>query len=498
MSFWITLPHEWKLQDVQAALNVVITVISGLGIFALTRFSWQLGAWSVVRKRTTSVPSLLTLNTLGEVLESVLFLKLDVLFHSKLFAQGVAVIFFTAMTLLSGPIARYSTQTTSAIVVANVSGLLAGRTDNSMPDDQVTWNLTATSLNRAHFPHDQMLDFVPDTSYDWVYQPQEWNNSWTLDCNHVDQTPIDITLTSNCTTFVSKFGRETVRNELFPQGPGSEAFYVAHGDYYLNTTYVQDLLYFMYAANYSDYEEDSDTYRTVDIAVGSFHLHGVARNESGRSGDSCDYGEGPVESAYYTRLSCQLKRNPIEMIEDPKWVSYPDTGDVDGIPFAFASHWLARFKRQAIAGSNIDVITPLELQRFFQTFIFAKDTQEIRPVIRPLSVRVPAVQVASLFIAIFAFLLLLIMITLLLYGSFLFWHRIALETVPQSKLDWLLHSLGPNQNRMSGHRERVISFDSAKYEADQWQRFSSPPVQTQQVFYEPPKMDGIQVWAPRS
>ena len=38
---WLSLPARWKLQDVQAVTNVIITALSTLGIFTFIRIWWQ-------------------------------------------------------------------------------------------------------------------------------------------------------------------------------------------------------------------------------------------------------------------------------------------------------------------------------------------------------------------------------------------------------------------------------------------------------------------------
>jgi hypothetical protein len=39
--FWFILSLGWPLEDVQAALNVLISVFSAIGIFTFARFCWQ-------------------------------------------------------------------------------------------------------------------------------------------------------------------------------------------------------------------------------------------------------------------------------------------------------------------------------------------------------------------------------------------------------------------------------------------------------------------------
>src|SRR2546430_4396536 len=65
MAVWVSLPSKWKLQDIQAVLNVVIAILSTLGIFTFARFCWQCNAPNIARNpnQTVRLSSLLSINT---------------------------------------------------------------------------------------------------------------------------------------------------------------------------------------------------------------------------------------------------------------------------------------------------------------------------------------------------------------------------------------------------------------------------------------------------
>jgi hypothetical protein len=93
-----------------------------------------------------------------------------------------------------------------------------------------------------------------------------------------------------------------------------------------------------------------------------------------------------------------------------------------------------------MSDGSVDVVPPRDLVRFYQTYMIMKDTQEIKPVARKLSVKVPAVQLATAFVAALALLMLVILIGCCRYVLFRLRHRGALHLIPQSKLDWLLQA----------------------------------------------------------
>ncbi|KIW78085.1 hypothetical protein Z517_07918 [Fonsecaea pedrosoi CBS 271.37] len=441
MSPWTTLPRSWELEDVQAVLNVFVTALSGMSIFVFTRCYWSLGARQAAKGKAVPVSSLLSLNTPGEAIDILLLLKSHAFQHWNIVAQSLVVIALSITTILSGPIAKYSTRLTEVVVHTEVNGHLAQRTDNSMPVSQVPWNLTQTSLERANFPVDQLLDYIPDTSDFWVYRPDEWNNTWSMSCETIESTPVTLYLTSECDTLTGKFGG-AIEDEIFPAFLTSDYGYYDAGDFYTNATFIKDLLLCMYAANYSNWDEALShigTYRMVNMSMVALHVHHAPKNASDDYAP-CRFGEGPVGSASYTRVDCTVQLTN-DRIPDPDWIGFPDVDDVFSIPSAMVNNYFTRFKDESMADQKISTISARELQRFYQTYMITKDTQRKRTAKRTISVRVPAVQLSNAFIAVFSILAAFICLGGPVYGLFRFIHRRAMDSLPQTKLDWLLECI---------------------------------------------------------
>lgn len=442
MSSWATLPTSWELEDVQAVLNVIITAFSGITVFVFTRCCWSLSARVAARGKQVSLSSLLTLNTPGEAVDILVLLKSHALRHWKILAQSFVVIALSLATVLSGPIAKYSTRLTYVVSKVEVDGLLAGRTDNSMAVSQVAWNDTQTSLDRAKFPLDQLLDYMPDTRHFWVYQPEEWNNTWSMSCKPTEFTPVNLTLTSNCSTFHDKFSG-AMSHEILPSLLTSDWSVYGTDEFYVSDTLTKDILIMLYAANYTDWEGNNGsvigTYRRIDMSLASVHLHHIPRNESDDD-VPCRWDAGPVGSASYTRVDCVIKRAH-DGVPDPIWLAFPDIHDVANIPSSLIANYFTRFKQESMADSAISVITPRDLQRFYQTYMITKDIQLKRPVKRQISVEAIAVQLSTGFIAIFALLALFDLVAGALCSFAVLHNRKAIAVIPQSKLDWLLQSI---------------------------------------------------------
>lgn len=102
------------------------------------------------------------------------------------------VVILAVSDLFSGPIARYSSRLGSIVGEATVAGALANPGHDSIAGDNVQWDQSISSLDRANFPYDQLLDFLPDPSQMWVYDQTQWNSSWSASCAPVPLTPIRV------------------------------------------------------------------------------------------------------------------------------------------------------------------------------------------------------------------------------------------------------------------------------------------------------------------
>ncbi|OCT44073.1 hypothetical protein CLCR_00625 [Cladophialophora carrionii] len=444
MAYWATLPRSWELENVQAVLNVIITTLGGITVYVFSRSCWSISGRLAAKGNAVPVTSLFSVNTPGEAIDALNLLRSHVWRHWRILIQCIVVITLSLMTVLSGPIAKYSTKMTDVIIKTEVNGNLA-MGHNSMADSQVLWNLTQESLDYAGFPTDQLLDYLPDTGNSWIYRPEEWNNTWSMTCQSTESTPVDLRLAANCTSFESKFAPSLL--QIFPQAYFAEDFYYNYGDFYINQTYIQDLLVIMYAANYTDYEESTGTWRTIDLSMGAFHAHGIPKNDS--DWDMCRFGEGEAERASYSRIDCRVKRD-LGSFGDAFFGAYPDAGDVSAIPTSFVGNFFARFKQEAIEDLDISIITPRDLQRFYQVYMATKDTQNKLPVRRLMSVKVAAVQLSTVFTAVFGLLALFNCLAGATYGLMFLHNREAVASVPQSKLDWLLQSITSRTTAVRG------------------------------------------------
>src|SRR4051794_27768806 len=243
---WIVLFLTWKLEDLQAALNVLISILSALGIFAFARFSWQTSTIQVAKNRIVPVSSLLSITTLADVLDAAQLLKGRLLGSKfrRIFMQCVVVMLFSTSAILSGPIARYSSRQGHRISQVGVAGRIAVTFDNSILNANVAWNETQMSLDRAGFPNDQLLDWLPDPSIRWKYVPSEWNSTWSAECHYTALTPIELTATGNHTEVngsISLFQEIPGLDDIFPpRFRARHAIWSQYGGFYTSSDQWKD------------------------------------------------------------------------------------------------------------------------------------------------------------------------------------------------------------------------------------------------------------------
>lgn len=440
---WIDLPGPWSLQNVQAALNVLITALSVLAVFACARFCWQSGVAGSARYNSVPASALLSISTFGEAVDVIWLLKVKIFSrrHVKILVQACLVVFLSFAALISGPIARYSTRLGHRISYYDTPGKITWRRHDSILGASVVWNTTSFSLDSANFPYDQLLDYLPDPTFDWVYDPREWNNSWILDCGHTELTQIELEDVGNCTSMFDEIPGLTAVISLDKFGiDNTNVSWTGYYEDGLN----KDVLLSIGAAKETSVDQATGITIEMAIDLAAIHLHKISKQED--SDSLCDFGKGPVESASYTKIECTVRR--IDLNPDQQNIAFPDSDTPALVSRALVQNYQAQFIRESIRGGDITVITPRDLTRFYQVWVATKDTQNGFPVFRSLSVRLPIVQLSTVFLA---FAILTFLLIILGIGTYVFAalrYRKVFEETPQSKLEWMLKVIqnqGPTQ-----------------------------------------------------
>lgn len=91
---WISLCTRWGASSVQAALNVIISVLGIVGIWSFSRYWWQRGSSKILRgKSDVPLSTILTVTTAGETWDTIAVLREKVFAkeHWKLLLQLIVV-----------------------------------------------------------------------------------------------------------------------------------------------------------------------------------------------------------------------------------------------------------------------------------------------------------------------------------------------------------------------------------------------------------------------
>ncbi|KAJ9655404.1 hypothetical protein H2198_005708 [Neophaeococcomyces mojaviensis] len=464
---WITLPSRWTLQDVQAALNVIIAFLCAASIFVLVRHFWVLAARKVTKQKDVPAYSLLSLNTIGETVDVIWLLRHEILTsrYRGLFIQCIFVLFLTVCTLLSGFLARFSTRSVLTIVPELVEGSIASRDTSSLLYNILDVAATYDRLNETQFPPTKLAEFWPDPTVRWRYTDDQWNSSWTMKCSYNESVEVVGTsiVTNNCT------------NGLWQQWPwlydnwwdwgldnDSTAYY--HGyrssgmlvpDQVKSNTTIKDVLMFVHG-----YEmpkkvliDNFNITKSMRIRTVAVHLEDLPRNISSvKDDEACHYVKGPIRRASYTSATCELVRDlgNLSSADLYAWGAGPDKVDAKKISDSYIQFYAGRFWRESISNTRMTTITGPELVKFYQAYQVVKETRgtlyyntsDSKPkVIRTIDVQVRAAQVSLTCIILCGVMALVVIFGLINYWLFLLWNLKDLDKTPQSKLDWMLQTL---------------------------------------------------------
>ncbi len=431
---WIHLPRQWRLQDVQAALNVVIASLSILGIYACARFCWQSSIAHRNRDNNIPLSQLLSVNTLGEAFDVLWLLRTKVFQrrHAKILFQACLVILLSVTAFASGPIARYSTRQAESIVSKSIPGLIARRGQNSILNSPLSWNETFMSLEQADFPGDQLLDYLPDPTVDWTYEPREWNSTWSMDCKDTNRTKIALNdVGGNCTSILYEIpGLQSIIS--------LEKYHVSNVSAYWGSQYsngrIVDALLGLGAAKKTKIDEATGVTLEMQLDLAAVHLHNISMQTD--SDSICSFASEPVERASYTKIECTLTRHSKD--PDLRYIAFPDSGTPSVVAAAMVQQYQGRLLKESIRTGNITLPSAADLRRFYQVWVATKDTLTGLSVSRQISVQVPVVQLSSVFLALSLLASVLILISIGVYYFNHFRNRGAFQDVPESKLEWMM------------------------------------------------------------
>ena len=469
---WVRLSTEWGLGDTRSVMTFIINILCVGGIWVIGYSRWRFHARRVSDSSSVKVLDLLSVHGLGEASDAISVVGWTALSikHASLIAQCLMVLSLSIVGVLAGPVAQHSTRLGSAVIPMETDGLLAesgfngtailGFQDVVLAQDK--WSAALSSLNTARFPQDQLLDFLPDVNTKWMYNPEEWNSTWTMACEYTPRTQFEANATGDMLADGLSMENIPAIRTLFPKemrdiGPSLrlDSYWVA---YYDNSQIYRDVLAFYTlmsnpstgAKDFGRMEANNDTMRVVILAV---HLHNAPRSKSTMS-----VGTGLIEAAFHTKADCKIERKIGEKLIPKNDIAYLWINHTDYITQAYANYHHSAFMEQSIANAPVNLPSGPELTQFFQVYFITKDTQEKHRIRRTMSVSKETVELAALTLALFV----IYVLTLL---AILVWTGVYYRTkdglhIPRTKVDWVLQSI----REVSGRESDLAKFEASANE----------------------------------
>ncbi|KAF2786834.1 hypothetical protein K505DRAFT_411744 [Melanomma pulvis-pyrius CBS 109.77] len=378
-ALWIVISTRWDLSSLQASLNVIISALGTIGLWAFTRFWWRRGCNSVLRKNTAS---------LGE--------GWDAMVNWHLLLQLIVVVVVTLTCALAGPIAKVSLK----------NGLTVTHKQLQVLPAEVLWNDTAHSLINAGFPDSQLLDFLPPlTTPPWIYVASEWDPTWTINNvtgsgNHDFYHPVDA-----FSLYRESYNPAWLESSKYRVTSDFDSFAIF-------VTLIQ-----------SDPEIDDRMHHnneTLDLSISLLHASDFKNWKP----------TGPIGHASYSRADCTITRKAF--VQNPDQIPWPWTNDTGSIAKGFTTYYMAPFFGDAVKKQPVTLPSSRELLQFYQIYMASVNTLHSNPAPRTLSVKVQTVELSVIFLVV------LIILTLLTA-----WNSARLEELylPDGRIEWMIHAV---------------------------------------------------------
>ncbi|KAF2267890.1 hypothetical protein CC78DRAFT_541126 [Lojkania enalia] len=442
---------------VQAALNVIISVLGTIGVWAFSRYWWQRGSTNVLHgKCEVPLSALLSLASPGEGWDAIRVLRKKIFAKEnwRLLFQLCVVLTVTLACMFAGPIAKVSLRSTLTIQKDKIQVLQSTKGDGYLGlrlDSNVEWNDTMQSLDQAGFPYDQLLDYVPFATIPWTYIIHEWDPTWRAECTYREETMLhNVTATGNA----------TIENPLdaFPAYRDSyDPSWLDRSKYRIEAAFssevvsagqqeliFKDTLYWVLVQ--SDPRVDDHMYtnnETLQLSLSAFYAHSftVLTTEDATQAAVSTYRPiGSVEKSSFVRTECNITRKP--EVSDPEAVPWIWTNDTWSITHAYRTYWMVAVGEKSSKNLTVTPPTPQELFRFYQAYMASVNTYYSYPSIRKVSVWMDTVQLSTI---ILIMVVLLVLLELWLAGRY-FWflrrHKTGLETmcIPDGKMEWMIRA----------------------------------------------------------
>ena len=402
-------------------------------------------------------PAILSLSGPGEVYDAVRMLR------SKLFTQAHLVILFQIFVILAatlacmfaGPFAKVSLRSTRTIKQKNTEVLRAWSGDGpygSSHSDNVKWNDTITSLDKAGFPYDALLDYLPSSAVPWTFAQSEWDPTWRAACDFYPETPVyDLEAPGNVSfenaldafpkyreTYSASWLNKSNNLRVQTNFNGEHNFTVRN--HYRNKDMF---VWFIIQSDPAIGNRLHTNKEALQISVSALHAHNFSLSVGDDATSTNPFKWRPVgiiSNASYTRFECNITRKPV--IVDEIYAPWLWTNDTFQMSEGFVGFWMTKLSERSTRNLRVSPPTPQELFRFYQAYMIATNTWIPQPYTRKISVWTDTVQLSIACLILLLFLVILVLWLTGRYVWFLCRNKVELERrcIPDGKIEWMIYN----------------------------------------------------------
>ncbi|KAI4595979.1 hypothetical protein KJ359_006271 [Pestalotiopsis sp. 9143b] len=441
---------------VQAALNVVISVLSTIGMWAFSRFWWQRVSFRILHTEDgVPLSRLLLVSGPGEGWDVIKSLGRRLLSKENwpLLTQIFVVMCVSVISALSGPIAKASLHRGSTIIQRDQQILPALKGQGlygALIREDVLWNMTGAALNTAHFPLDQLLDKVPTSSpVPWTYAAEEWDPTWTIRCNYTNGINVpNVTASGEYLISEPLDVFPAFKDTYDPVWLNSSEYRVSSGfngiaDWTAKKQFSNAMFFVLVQSEPETRDRMSYNNETLNLSMSVFYLRdfAVLTGEPSAAWAGVSWRPiGPASDAIYSRAECAITRKA--SVPDEERIPWPWTNDTLSIVAAYSPYFDDSFTKAALKNQTVGVPTGQDLIRLYQVYMATLSTYYSDPLPGVLSSIVDTVELSIAFLVVVLFLVILTIFVAIRYRLFMRKNKIKIEEtcVPDGKIDWIVHA----------------------------------------------------------
>jgi hypothetical protein len=359
----------------------------------------------------------------------------------------------TLACMLAGPIAKVSLRRVLTVHSDMIEVTHTSKSDSFLGvriNGNVDWNETMRSLDRADFPYNQLLDYLPVTTAPWTYVAREWTPTWKAECVFHNETILhDLTATGNG-TFMQPLDAFPAYRDTFDSSWFNSSRFRIQSHFNGDTIFTPDkgMVYknaLFWTVIQSDPVINDRMYtnnETLQLSISALHTKNLSTSPLDDYTQASSDTWRPIsvaENASFSRTECVITRT--SRVLDEEIIPWLWTNDTFSIAFAYKTYWMTILGKNSAKNILVTAPTPEEIFRFYQAYMFSVNTWLSSSSQQYVSVWMDTVQLSTILLVLVVILVVLILSVTIRYFWFLRRYKQELEKIgiPDGRLEWMVH-----------------------------------------------------------